>query len=214
MVMGCASTSPITDKKEPQQFIKTVPCQDVNAAIADDYPWSIPGHHSTIISRYSSFGVTQVRGTPNQFTLCSDCPCPTPKSVAKASVDVSSKDISNNLHKVVIQFDHASYLLGEHERQRLTRFYQSLHDDYRLTITGYTDDTAPGGTITNDSLAQKRAQSVFDFLASLGLKAETATLKASPLCCYVATNSTDTGRALNRRAEVVMTSTSITGKTP
>lgn len=207
-MMGCASTSPVTDKKEPQQGIKSVPCSEVNATIADDYPWSIPGHHSTIISRYSSLGITQVRGTPNQFTLCSDCPCPTHKSHAKVGVDVSSKDSSSNPQKAVIHFDHASYLLDERERQRLTRFYQSLHDDYRLTITGYTDDAAPGGTISNESLAQKRAQTVFDFLTSLGLKADTAALKASPLCCYVATNSTDTGRALNRRAEVVMTSTS------
>jgi outer membrane protein OmpA-like peptidoglycan-associated protein len=206
--MGCASTPPATDKKEAQQVIKSVPCQEVNATIADDYPWSIPGHHSTIISRYSSFGITQVRGTPNQFTFCLDCPCPTPKNSSNANVAVTSKDSANNVQKVVIQFENASSLLGERERLLLTRFYQNLPEDYRLAITGYTDDTAPGGTITNDSLAQKRAQAVFDFLTSLGLKADTATLNASPLCCYVATNSTDTGRALNRRAEVVLTSTS------
>jgi outer membrane protein OmpA-like peptidoglycan-associated protein len=206
--MGCASTHPATDKKEAQQVIKSEPCQEVNATIADDYPWSIPGHHSTIISRYSSFGITQVRGTPNQFTLCLDCPYPTPKSPSNANVAIASKNSASQVQKVVIQFEHASYLLSERERQLLTRFYQSLPEDYRLSITGYTDDTAPGGTITNDSLAQKRAQAVFDFLTSLGLKADTATLNASPLCCYVAPNSTDTGRALNRRAEVVMTSTS------
>lgn len=206
--MGCASTRPVSNEVTVTQIAERTGCLDTNYVGIDDYPWSIPGSNPTPVRHNTSLGVVQVKGTPNQFTYCADCPCPTQKSPVEANTIASRNETSTKIKKVSIHFNHASFALSERERQILTRFYQTLPNDYRLAITGYTDDTTPGGTITNESLARKRAQTVFDYLISLGLEEDTATIDSAPLCCYIAPNSTDTGRALNRRAEIVMTSTS------
>ena len=206
--MGCASTPPVSNEVTTTQIAERTSCLNISHDGMADYPWSIPGSTPTPVRHNTSLGIVQVRGTPNQFTYCTDCPCPTQKSPVETSTTAPRNESSNKIKKVSIHFDHGSFSLSERERQILTRFYQTLPNDYRLAITGYTDDTTPGGTITNESLAEKRAQTVFDYLVSLGLKEDTATIEATPLCCYVAPNSTDTSRALNRRAEVVMTSTS------
>jgi len=112
------------------------------------------------------------------------------------------------VQKVIIQFENASSLLGERERLLLTRFYQNLPEDYRLAITGYTDDTAPGGTITNDSLAQKRGTSRVRLSDITRTEIRYSRPQGIPTLLLCRPNSTDSGRALNRRAEVVLTSTS------
>jgi len=84
----------------------------------------------------------------------------------------------------------------------------TLPEAYRITITGYTDNTATGGTITNNTLAQQRAQSVMNFLNDKGVGENDITLKVSSLCCYVASNATESGRAKNRRTEIIVTSRS------
>jgi len=207
-MMGCASTPPGSNEVTVTQIAERTSCLDIDHAGLADYPWSIPGSNPAPVRRNALLAVVQVRGTPNQFTYCADCPCPTQKSPVEANIIASRNETSTKIKKVSIHFGHGSFSLDERERQILTRFYQTLPNDYRLAITGYTDDTTPGGAITNESVARKRAQTVFDYLVSLGLKKEVATIDASPLCCYIAPNSTDTGRALNRRAEIVMTSTS------
>jgi len=84
----------------------------------------------------------------------------------------------------------------------------TLPDAYRITITGHTDNTAAGHTITNDALAQQRAQSVMNYLSELDVDKNDIALKVSPLCCYIASNATESGRAKNRRAEIIVTSLS------
>lgn len=207
--MGCASTpEPDSEQNEASDVAQVNHCNKQIGTDDDDYPWSIPGHHITLTKQSASFGITQTRGEPNQFIICSDCPCPTPKN-ATGRKQLKNKTVSkSNPKKVVVLFDHASYLLNERQKQILTRLYQSLPKNYQLMITGYTDDTSPGGTITNETLARLRAESVLDFLVTLGIKKSHTTIKASPLCCYVAPNSTDSGRALNRRTEIIITSSS------
>ncbi len=182
------------------------PCNADDGAIRDDYPWSIPGHHITVTNHRMSLGIIQTLGEPNQFILCDDCPCPTPKSIANAGVAAPKQNITTNPKKTVIHFDPATYHLSVQQQQDLKRLHQSLADDSLLTITGYTDDTAAGGAITNEALAQHRAHVVLDFLVSIGFNDKRATVNASPLCCYAASNTTAAGRALNRRAEIVITS--------
>jgi len=217
LVMGCAST-PETSS-EPKEASAATPvnhCNNKIISVNDNYPWSIPGHHNTLTKQSAPFSITQTRGEPDQFIICSDCPCVTPKSATEEK-PLKKKEkarSAKNLSKVVIRFEPASSVLSKQQQQLLTRSYQSLPDPYRLTITGYTDDTTPGGTITNESLAQQRAKAVFDFLITLGLDEDHTTIKALPLCCYVAPNTSDSGRALNRRVEIIITSLSTNRKHP
>lgn len=209
--MGCASTpEPSSEQKATPVASAVNHCNKQISSVDDNYPWSIPGYHDTLTKQSAPFSITKTRGEPDQFIICSDCPCVTPKNATehKPLKKKENARATSNLKKVVIRFEPASHVLRKQQQQRLTRSYQSLPEQYQLTITGYTDDTTPGGSITNESLALQRATVVFNFLVALGLDEDHATLKASPLCCYVAPNTTDSGRALNRRVEIIITSLS------
>jgi len=177
-------------------------CDTESKQIRGDYPWSVIGHHTTSVARYHSLGISQSLEKPRQFTLCSDCPCPTAKQHVSTHTSSKTTKASNSSTKTTVRFDHASSDLSDSDRQLLIRFFKTLSKSAQLTIAGYTDDSAPGGTITNETLALNRATRVRDFLISLGLQESQVTVKASPLCCYIASNDTDSGRALNRRVEI------------
>ena len=205
---GCASTKQqesISHSKPNQQLQREC---STSAAIPDGYPWTIVGHHSTAVARYHSLGIIQSIDEPHQFALCADCPCPSAKQTISAQTTSKKTESSARITKTIVRFEHASSVLNEKDQKLLTRLYKTLSENSHLTITGFTDDSAPGGTITNESLALNRATTVRDFLVSLGLKEGQTSIKASPLCCYVAPNYTDSGRALNRRVEIHTTSLS------
>ncbi|MCG7988437.1 MAG: OmpA family protein [Candidatus Thiodiazotropha weberae] len=183
-------------------------CETTNSQVPADYPWSIAGHHTSAVARYHSLGIRQSADEPSQFSFCADCPCPTSKQSASDRSSHDTTKTSTRITKTVVHFAHASAELNERDVALLSRFYTTLPQNSQITITGFTDDSAPGGTITNESLALNRATTVRDFLISLGLQENQATVKASPLCCYVAANNTDSGRALNRRVELHTTSLS------
>jgi len=215
--MGCASTpAPNTEQNQTPDAEQVNHCNQPINRVDDNYPWSIPGHHDTLTKQPAPFSINQTRGEPDQFIICSDCPCVTPKNVTKNKLvkKNENKNKKGKQKKLVIRFEPASYALSPQQQQLLTRWYQSLPDQYQLMITGYTDDTTPGGSITNESLALHRATVVFDFLVGLGIDKSKTIIKASPLCCYVAPNTTDSGRALNRRVEIVINSLSTNRKNP
>lgn len=203
VVMGCASTKQqesVSHSQSTQQVQRE--CNSTNTAIAEGYPWTIAGHHATAVARYHSLGIIQSIDEPHQFTLCANCPCPSAKQTITTQATSKKTESSARITKTIVRFGHASSELSESDQKLLSRFYKTLTENSQLTITGFTDDAAPGGTITNESLALNRATTVRDFLVSLGFKEEKTTIKASPLCCYIASNDTDSGRALNRRVEI------------
>ena len=206
---GCASkpqSAIVSDKQTTQKLMRD--CDATANRVNDDYPWSIIGDHTTLVSRYHSLGITQSIDTPHQFTLCSNCPCPTAKQPVSTHTTNSATKASNRGTKTAIQFENASSDLSDSEQKLLIRFFKTISQDTQLTIAGFTDNSTPGGTITNEALALNRATTVRDFLVSLGLSEGQVTVKASSLCCYIASNDTESGRALNRRVEIHTTSLS------
>jgi len=157
-------------------------------------------------------GIDQVRGTPDYFVVCANCQVPTLKTeLRKTTNRVEAPSTEKTQHvsrKFVVHFDRASSILKDSDQKALTQLVNALPESYRLTVTGYTDDQADGGAITNQTLAQQRAESVANYLQKLGVAKEHINLKAWPLCCYVASNTYESGRAKNRRAEIVFTSLS------
>ena len=157
-------------------------------------------------------GIAQVRGTPNHFLVCANCPLPTQKTELHKTAYRAMASPVDKTHqvprKLVVHFDHASSVLKNSDKDALTRLVNALPESYRLVITGYTDNTATGGTITNETLAQQRAQSVLNYLIRLGADKNNIALNVSPLCCYIAPNTSESGRAKNRRTEVIVTSLS------
>ncbi len=70
-----------------------------------------------------------------------------------------------------------------------------------MRIVGNTDST--GSTDANNQLAQQRAQSVMAYLVAHGVDAKRLEVQAQGQNQPVASNATDTGRALNRRVELI-----------
>jgi len=76
--------------------------------------------------------------------------------------------------------------------------YPSLH----LTIEGHTDST--GSAEFNQTLSQKRADAVHDYLVSQGLDAGVLSAQGLGMENPVADNSTADGRQKNRRVEIIV----------
>jgi outer membrane protein OmpA-like peptidoglycan-associated protein len=176
------------------------------ASVPDSQPTDDEGEDPFTLS------IDQVRGTPDYFRVCTDCRPPTQKTELRKTTDRAKAPFSEKTHqaprKLVVHFDRASSILKDSDRKALTQLVEALPDSYRLTVTGYTDDRVGGGAITNQTLAQQRAESVANYLREHGVAKDHITLKAWPLCCYVASNTYESGRAKNRRAEIVFTSLS------
>lgn len=69
-----------------------------------------------------------------------------------------------------------------------------------VQIYGFTDNT--GSMAANEKVANARANSVKTFLLNSGVPASRLEAQGLPMQYYVADNSTDAGRAQNRRVEV------------
>lgn len=83
------------------------------------------------------------------------------------------------------------------ELDRLVSYLQ--HNSVRIEIGGHTDDQ--GSEDYNDRLSENRAKAVYDYLIQKGIPADRLTYKGYGKRMPVADNSTDEGRATNRRTE-------------
>ena len=71
-----------------------------------------------------------------------------------------------------------------------------------VTITGYTD--AVGGLEPNTSLARARAETIRNYLVRRGVDPTRIRVSWAANAAYLGDNTTEQGRALNRRAEIVV----------
>jgi outer membrane protein OmpA-like peptidoglycan-associated protein len=72
----------------------------------------------------------------------------------------------------------------------------------QLEIEGHTDST--GSDEINQTLSERRAQTVQNYLVQQGLPAEAVTAKGFGKTMPVADNSTSAGRQQNRRVEIIV----------
>jgi outer membrane protein OmpA-like peptidoglycan-associated protein len=103
-----------------------------------------------------------------------------------------------------VSFDTGSAMIKPQMRSVLDPFAASLKDDpnARLTIVGHTDST--GSEAVNNPLSVERAQSVRDYLAARGVSPTRIQTAGHGEREPVADNSTDAGRARNRRVEIYL----------
>lgn len=102
-----------------------------------------------------------------------------------------------------VHFATASAALAGDSQAVLDQTAQALKDnsDWKMHVVGYTDST--GSAPANDKLSQQRAQSVVAYLTSHGVTGNRLRVEAKGQSQPVANNSTDTGRAENRRVELI-----------
>ncbi len=75
------------------------------------------------------------------------------------------------------------------------------HQELRFSVEGHTD--SDGDAQWNQRLSQERAESVVRRLVEMGIDADRLTARGWEASKPVADNSTDEGKALNRRVEFI-----------
>jgi outer membrane protein OmpA-like peptidoglycan-associated protein len=103
-----------------------------------------------------------------------------------------------------VLFDFNKYTLKPEARERLARISGIVlaYPDLKLQIEGYTD--AIGSEEYNQTLSEKRAEAVRDYLVSSGVSMNNVAAQGLGKADPVADNSTAAGRKLNRRVEMIV----------
>jgi outer membrane protein OmpA-like peptidoglycan-associated protein len=103
-----------------------------------------------------------------------------------------------------VLFDFNKYTLKPEARERLARISGIVlaYPDLKLQVEGYTDSI--GSDEYNQTLSEKRAQAVRDYLLSSGVSINNVAAQGMGKADPVADNTTAAGRKLNRRVEMIV----------
>jgi outer membrane protein OmpA-like peptidoglycan-associated protein len=103
-----------------------------------------------------------------------------------------------------VLFPTAKWDLLPGAREKLDQVAEALKNqaDHKMIVEGHTD--SQGNESSNNELSQRRAQSVRDYLVSRGVPSEIITSTGVGQGRPVSDNSTPTGRANNRRVEIIV----------
>jgi outer membrane protein OmpA-like peptidoglycan-associated protein len=104
-----------------------------------------------------------------------------------------------------ILFDTGKSALKPGAKSTLSKIAKQLQTDpsLKIAVEGHTDNV--GSTATNQSLSEKRANAVREYLVSAGISADHITATGKGEEAPIATNKTAAGRQQNRRVELVIT---------
>jgi outer membrane protein OmpA-like peptidoglycan-associated protein len=104
-----------------------------------------------------------------------------------------------------ILFDTGKTALKPGAKSTLSKIAKQLQTDpsLKIAVEGHTDNV--GSTATNQSLSEKRANAVRDYLVSAGISGDHITASGKGEEAPIATNKTAAGRQQNRRVELVIT---------
>jgi outer membrane protein OmpA-like peptidoglycan-associated protein len=103
-----------------------------------------------------------------------------------------------------VLFDFGKYTLKAEARERLAKISGIVlaYPDLKLEIDGYTDSV--GSDEYNQTLSDKRAEAVRDFLVRNGVSMNSVAARGMGKADPVADNSSAEGRQLNRRVEMIV----------
>jgi outer membrane protein OmpA-like peptidoglycan-associated protein len=105
------------------------------------------------------------------------------------------------LHGVKFEFDKSRLTVKADSLLDLVAISMKKHPDAKVEVIGHTDWV--GTEAYNQRLSIQRAEAVRDYLIRNGVEAENLTFKGLGETNPMADNSTDAGRALNRRVELI-----------
>ncbi len=136
--------------------------------------------------------------TPTETTIAADTIAiePSPPAVAEAPKPETLTlyfDFNKAEVKVTSETDQYSMLFQD---------WLGKHPDAVLSITGHTD--GKGSDTYNLSLGNKRAENTMKYLSGKGISPERIKILSKGEADPVSDNSTETGRAKNRRAEITL----------
>jgi hypothetical protein len=108
-----------------------------------------------------------------------------------------------------VLFDFNKYTLKPEAREKLAKVSGILlaYPGLKLQVEGYTDNI--GSDEYNQKLSEQRADGVKDYLVSQSVADANVTAQGFGKTHFVADNSTNEGRAQNRRVELVVSGAAI-----
>ncbi len=130
--------------------------------------------------------------------------CPT---VAGVSSNDGCPEIEEDVKEVLrealegVQFQSGSDVLLRSSYAKLDKVVEVMnsHDEFKLKISGYTDNT--GNADSNLALSKKRAHAAEKYLVDKGIDASRISAEGYGIANPIADNNTREGRAKNRRVE-------------
>lgn len=124
-----------------------------------------------------------------------------------ASIDTgpTSEDgpVADQISKFTVNFASNSADPEEAAMGKILEKLRNSPPETRIVIIGYSDSV--GGLSVNDHIAQSRAGNARNWLSRNGVSPDKVVADPSAsrgLCCFVADNDNEAGRAANRRAEI------------
>lgn len=159
-------------------------------------------HHLTTLGLSWRFGHSApvTAPTPEVVTQVVELP-PVVQTVEKRQF-VYSEQKGNSL------FAHNSSALDSTSQFADVVNFLKQHPSASAVITGHTDNT--GSDKYNLWLSERRAISVANYLVSQGVQSSQLTSIGKGSAAPVANNATDTGRAMNRRVEIITPAFTVT----
>jgi len=137
-----------------------------------------------------------------------DDQCPTVAGIAE---NKGCPEIEEDVREVLkealdgVQFKSGSNILVNSSYEKLDKVVEVMnsHDEFKLEISGYTDNT--GNANSNLELSKKRAHAAEKYIISKGIDASRITAEGYGIANPIADNNTAEGRAKNRRVEFKIT---------
>ncbi|MBL0104030.1 MAG: OmpA family protein [Bacteroidetes bacterium] len=126
---------------------------------------------------------------------------PVKKDIPLKPIKAGQTIVLNNIFYETDKFD-----LKPESKIELDRLVSFLNNNPKVhfEISGHTDNV--GGKEYNKTLSEKRAKTVYDYLVTAGIPATRMSSKGFGDTVPVAENTSDAGRAKNRRTEFKVTS--------
>jgi outer membrane protein OmpA-like peptidoglycan-associated protein len=126
-------------------------------------------------------------------------------SVYEKNIALQPVEINATVRLKNIQFTSKSFQLEPVSMIELDKLVELMNENptMKIRINGYTDNI--GSDADNLTLSENRAKAVVDYLVSKGIDNKRLTSKGFGETQPIADNSTEEGRALNRRTEFIVT---------
>lgn len=116
----------------------------------------------------------------------------------------AQENATNELIKQSIYFGGGSYYIDELQQEELKTFIEGIEnlEIFEIVIFSHTDNI--GGKEFNEWLSQMRSEAVLYELLQIGVPEELMEIKDYGLTNPLYTNTTSSGRIMNRRVDVIL----------
>ncbi len=147
--------------------------------------------------------LSQARNLANEAKACQPPPAPAPPpALTPTPVVVPPARQSISFHSANFSFDKSDLTTSVKAELDKAAKFMIDNPDVVLELQGHT--CSLGSEAYNQKLGERRAKSVFDYLTSKGISASRLKTVSFGLAKPVAPNTTEDGRAKNRRVELVI----------